>query len=76
LSYRRIVIQGGSGVGVHGEGIEKQLSPHQKVMAMLSAAGLDFIHSRRLLHGNVKPSNLLVGGFFDAKNRLRHASRC
>jgi serine/threonine protein kinase len=35
---------------------------------MLSATlGLDFIHSRRLLHGDVKPPNLPIDGFFHAK---------
>jgi serine/threonine-protein kinase len=53
-----------------------ELSPHQIVMAIISATlALDFMHSREVVHGDVKPSNLLLDGNYHAKLSDFGASR-
>jgi serine/threonine protein kinase len=44
------------------------MSPQQKAMSILSATlAIDFIHSKRIVHGDVKPSNELLDSEFHAK---------
>jgi serine/threonine protein kinase len=46
----------------------KDLTAEQKVLAIVSCVmGLDFMHSKGVIHGDVKPSNLLLDANFHAK---------
>jgi serine/threonine protein kinase/class 3 adenylate cyclase len=50
---------------IDGEGLEKQLGrplPVERVVGILTpvAAALDYLHSRGMLHGDVKPANILL----------------
>jgi hypothetical protein len=58
------------------EGCIKDLSPEQKVMVILSGTlGLGFMHSKGIVHGDVKPSNLLLDASYHAKLSDFGASR-
>jgi serine/threonine protein kinase len=53
-----------------------EMNPFQKVIAILSCTlGLDFMHSKGTIHGDVKPSNLLLDAHFHAKLSDFGASR-
>jgi serine/threonine protein kinase len=45
-----------------------ELTPHQKVMALLSSTlAVDFIHGQKIVHGEIKPSNVLLDSKYHAK---------
>jgi serine/threonine protein kinase len=44
------------------------VSPEQRVLAILRATlAVDFMHSNGVIHGDIKPTNLLMDGEFNAK---------
>jgi serine/threonine protein kinase len=58
------------------DGCIGSLSPVQKVLAIVHATlAVEFVHSRKMIHGDIKPSNLLMDGEFNAKLSDFSASR-
>jgi serine/threonine protein kinase len=50
------------------EGCISELSPFQKTLTILRATlAVDFLHAQKVVHGDIKPSNLLMDESFNAK---------